>query len=115
MYCIRSLLHGSWAGAKPRHYNDVRTPAIWTGAIKNEDINSSSTPLHVRVSLPHLLRGPSGTGTSKILPETITVLESARNARPCVNRPLISIKKIWRPAEELRSEQPANAIVSALI
>jgi hypothetical protein len=22
----------------PNHYNDVRTPAIWTGVIKNEDL-----------------------------------------------------------------------------
>jgi hypothetical protein len=22
------------------HYNDVRTPAIWTGVIKNEDLNA---------------------------------------------------------------------------
>ena len=24
----------------PNHYNDVRTPAIWTGVIKNEDLNA---------------------------------------------------------------------------
>jgi hypothetical protein len=40
MYCIRSLLHGSYAGAMPSHYNDVRTLAIWTGVIKNEDFNA---------------------------------------------------------------------------
>jgi hypothetical protein len=40
----------------PRHYNDVRTPAIQTRAIKNEDLNSSLTPLHMRVILPHLLQ-----------------------------------------------------------
>jgi hypothetical protein len=40
MYRIRSLLHGSLAGAMPNHYNDVRTPAIWTGAINKEDLNA---------------------------------------------------------------------------
>jgi hypothetical protein len=40
MYCIRSLLYGSLAGAMHSHYNDVRTPAVWTGVIKNEDLNA---------------------------------------------------------------------------
>jgi hypothetical protein len=40
----------------PSHYNDVRTPVIWTGVIKNEDFNALA---RIR-DLPHLLRTAIG-------------------------------------------------------
>jgi hypothetical protein len=48
-------------------------------------------------------------------PENIAGLESARNARPYVNQPLISIKKIWRTAKRSRSEQSDHAVVNVPI